>query len=38
VTGIDLSAVNLTDEEQFYTWLDDHSSEHALLDAAFGVA
>jgi hypothetical protein len=38
VTGIDLSAVNLTDEEQFYTWLDDHCSEHALLDAAVGVA
>ncbi len=37
VTGIDLSAVDLTDEEQFYTWLDDHAEEHALLDVAFGV-
>jgi hypothetical protein len=37
VTGIDLSLVDLTNEEQFYVWLDVHSDEHALIDQAFGL-
>jgi hypothetical protein len=38
VTGVDLSAVDFDDREEFYDWQDVHKSEHALLDTAFGVA
>jgi hypothetical protein len=38
VTGIDLSTVNLDNEQQFYEWLDIHNFEHSLLDLAFGIA
>ena len=37
VTGIDLSAVDFDDPEQFSVWLDDHALEHSLIDAAFGL-
>ncbi len=37
VTGIDLSAVDFDDEEQFSVWLDSHATEHELIDAAFGL-
>lgn len=38
VTGIDLSLVDFEDEEEFYSWMDVHAQEHALIDAAFGLA
>jgi hypothetical protein len=37
-TGIDLSMVNLDDENQFYAWMDLHNYEHNLFDLSLGVA
>lgn len=37
VTGVDLSAVDLDDEQEFYVWLDAHAQEHLLIDQAFGL-
>lgn len=37
VTGIDLSNVDLTDDNQWYEWMLDHSQEHAALRAFYGV-
>lgn len=38
VTGIDLSTVDMDNEQEFYGWIDSHNLEHQLLDIAFGVA
>jgi hypothetical protein len=38
ITGIDLAVVDLNDQAQFYSWIDAHNQEHALLDRVFGVA
>jgi hypothetical protein len=37
VTGIDLSVVDLDNEDEFQVWLDSHANEHDLLDQAFGL-
>lgn len=37
VTGIDLSEVDFQNEHEFTVWLDAHATEHALIDAAFGI-
>ena len=37
VTGIDLSAVDFNNQEELSVWLDSHATEHALIDAAFGL-
>lgn len=37
VTGIDLSAVNLKDDEEWFIWLDDHAAEHQALRSFFGA-
>lgn len=36
-TGIDLSLVDFTDDEQFLEWMDDHSQEHIELRGIYGV-
>jgi len=38
VTGIDLSDVDLTDDDQWYQWMLDHSSEHASLRSFYGIS
>ena len=30
VTGIDLSAVDFTDNDEFFEWMEDHRLEHSL--------
>ena len=37
ISGIDLSAANLNDADEFSQWMDAHASEHELLDNAFGL-
>jgi hypothetical protein len=37
ITGIDLSAVDLTDEDEFFEWMDDHRTEHALFRGFFSI-
>lgn len=37
VSGINLADVNLDNEYEFYTWIDAHRNEHALLRTAFGI-
>jgi hypothetical protein len=37
VSGIDLSEVDFENPEEFNVWLDSHSLEHSLIDAAFGL-
>jgi hypothetical protein len=37
ITGIDLSAVNLDAQDDFYNWLGYHASEHALIRQALGM-
>lgn len=37
LTGIDLSQVDLTDDEQFAEWMDDHSQEHIALRSFYGI-
>ncbi len=37
VGGIDLSAVDLSKEEDWYIWMDDHRLEHQELRAFYGI-
>jgi len=37
VSGIDLADVDLTQEDQWYTWMDSHADEHSLLRSALGI-
>jgi len=37
VAGINLADVNLTNEDEFYEWIDAHRNEHAALRKAFGI-
>lgn len=37
VDGIDLSDVDLTQDDQWFEWMDDHAEEHALLRQALGI-
>jgi hypothetical protein len=37
-TGVDLSTVDLDNENEFTQWMGAHAAEHAFLDQAFGVA
>jgi hypothetical protein len=37
VSGINLADVDLSKEDEFYTWLDAHADEHAQLRTAFGI-
>ena len=36
-SGIDLSAVDLTDDEAWNIWQNDHAAEHAALRSFYGV-
>jgi hypothetical protein len=36
VTGVDLSSVDMSKQDEFYEWIDLHNQEHAAIDAAFG--
>jgi hypothetical protein len=37
VNGVDLSLVDLGQDEQWYEWLDDHSQEHILFRQVLNV-
>lgn len=37
VSGIDLADVDLTKEDEWYTWMDDHADEHSLIRSALGI-
>jgi hypothetical protein len=37
VSGVNLADVDLSNESEFYTWLDAHRIEHAQLRTAFGI-
>jgi hypothetical protein len=37
ITSIDLSAVDLTQENDFYNWLGYHASVHAAIRSALGI-
>lgn len=37
ITGVDLSAVNLDDSDDFYSWLGYHASDHALIRQQLGI-
>lgn len=37
VTGIDLTEVNLDDENDFYSWLGYHADEHAQIRQILGI-
>jgi hypothetical protein len=37
VSGIDLSAVDINDPNEFQVWLDSHATEHQLIDQALGL-
>jgi len=36
-TGVDLSTVDLDNENEFTQWMGAHNAEHAFLDQVFGV-
>lgn len=38
VTGIDLSIVDFSDDEDFLLWQDDHGDEHSILRQFYGIA
>ncbi len=38
VQGIDLASVDLSDNAQWFEWLDDHAQEHRALESALGLA
>jgi len=37
-TGVDLSTVDLDNENEFTQWMGAHNAEHAFLDQFFGVS
>lgn len=37
VSGVNLADVDLSKEDEFYEWLDDHRNEHAELRIALGI-
>lgn len=37
VQGIDLSTVDLNDDDSWFEWLDAHAQEHVLLENALGL-
>ena len=37
VGGVNLADVDLSNEGEFYTWIDAHRDEHAALRKAFGI-
>jgi hypothetical protein len=37
-TGVDLSVVDMDNENEFTQWMGAHNAEHAFLDQAFGIA
>lgn len=37
LTGVDLSAFNLDDQDDFYSWLGYHRDEHALIRQSLGI-
>jgi hypothetical protein len=37
VGGIDLSQVDLTQDDQWYEWMDDHAQEHMDFRQVFGI-
>lgn len=37
VQGVDLTQVNLDDQNDFYTWIGNHQTEHQQLRQFFGV-
>lgn len=37
VGGIDLADVDLTQDDQWFDWMDDHASEHSDLRTALGI-
>jgi hypothetical protein len=37
VSGINLADVDFSKEDEFYSWLDAHRTEHAQLRTAFGI-
>jgi hypothetical protein len=37
ITGIDLGAVNLDDENDFYNWTGYHASEHSVIRQLLGI-
>lgn len=37
VSGADLSQLDWRNPEYFYSWMDSHNAEHALLDQFFGL-
>jgi hypothetical protein len=37
VSGIDLADVDLTQDDQFFEWMDDHADEHSLIREALGI-
>lgn len=37
VSGVDLSDVDLSKEDEWFTWMDSHASEHADIRAALGI-
>lgn len=36
-SGIDLSAVDLSDDESWFVWLEDHAAEHAAYRQFYGI-
>jgi hypothetical protein len=37
VDGINLADVDLSKQDQWFSWMDDHASEHAAIRAALGI-
>ena len=37
ITGVDLTEVNLDDQDSFYDWLGFHSAEHAQIRFILGI-
>jgi hypothetical protein len=37
VSGIDLADVDLTQEDQWFSWMDSHADEHSLLRQSLGI-
>jgi hypothetical protein len=37
ITGVDLTQVNWDDPKELFSWLENHSAEHEILDQVLGV-
>lgn len=37
ISGVDFSQVDLTNEDEWFSWMDDHANEHLIIRQILGI-